>query len=93
MAKGYVLFVEGMEAPAKVHRTINSAWHEMHRLAALNPGKEVMLLQLHKRIMLKAGEEQAVSIGSHLPTDGRLLVDKSEMVRRSGLKAVTKEAA
>lgn len=90
MAKGYMLFVEGMEPPKKVHRSIQSAWREMHRLASLNPGKEVMLLHLYKRINLMPGEEQAESIGSHLPPDTRGLVDKSELIRRAALKVAEK---
>jgi hypothetical protein len=91
MAKGFMIFVEGALPPKKVHRDINSAWHEMHRLAKLAPGKEVMLLNLNRRFVFTEGAEAAESIGAHLPEDSRGMVDKSELVRRKDLKA-NKEA-
>ena len=56
MSKGYMVFVEGTNPPQKVHKGIDGAFREMHRLARLCPGKEVMLLQLHKRVMSDSGE-------------------------------------
>lgn len=90
MSRGWMIFVEGQNAPQKVHRTQASAWHEMHRLATQFPGKEVMLFILNKRIKLEPGEEQAISCGSHLPENDKILVDKSELVRKKDLTPLAK---
>ena len=63
--KGYLIFVEGSNAPTRVHAGVREALAESHRLALKFPDKEVMLLHLTKR--LKAVDNKVESIGSHLP--------------------------
>ena len=92
MAKGYMIFVEGTNPPQKVHKGIAGAFREMHRLASLNPGKEVMLLQLHKRVMSDSGEAEAESLGSHLPPGENGMVDKSQLVRHQDLPPLPKKS-
>lgn len=82
MPKGYMIFVEGKEPPTMVHRTHQSAWHEMHRLAAENPDHSVLLLNVSRRFMYKNGEQRAESIGSHLPKDDRIIVPLEELIKR-----------
>lgn len=91
MAKGWMIFVDGLDNPQKVHRTQNSAWREMHRLAMLNPGKDVLLLQLNRRFRFVEGTEGAESVGSHLPSNALGMVDKSDLIRRQDLKAAQKK--
>ncbi len=63
--KGYMIFVDGNNAPHVVHATFKIAEKEAKRLARKFPDKEVMLLAVHKRFKMAAG--QVESIGSHLP--------------------------
>ena len=94
MAKGFMIFVEGMDAPKKVHTAQNSAWHEMQRLAELNPEKEIIIFQVYKRMKWSPEDKRAMSIGSHIPEgiEGRM-VDKSELIRRKDLKPAKAKVA
>src|SRR4051794_32370405 len=75
MTKGYMVFVEGTKPPAKVHRDYIAALVEAKRLARKYPGNEVMLYQLHKRLLSENGEKPK-SIGSHFPEDKAAMVNK-----------------
>lgn len=85
--KGHMLYVEGGDFPQKLHRTHKSAFHELHRLAALNPGKKVYMLQLTDRYVFE-GEGPAKSVGTHLPADERVIVDEADLVCGASLKKV-----
>jgi hypothetical protein len=67
MAKGYMIFVEGQNPPRKVHNTMNSAWHEMIRLAEINEGKEIWIMILAKRMRKMPDDKKPTSVGSHFP--------------------------
>lgn len=86
MSKGHMLYVEGGEFPKKVHRTHRSAFRELHRLAAMNPGKKVYMLQLTDRYVYE-GEGPAKTVGTHLPADERMVVDETDLVTGKSLKA------
>lgn len=83
--KGHMLHVEGGEFPKKIHRTHKSAFRELHRLAALNPGKKVYMLQLTDRYMFE-GDGPAKSVGTHLPADERHVVDEADLIKGADLK-------
>lgn len=83
MAKGFMIFVEGGYSPKVVHRKINTAWQAMHRAAEANPGSEVMLLQLHKRIV-RIGQDTQI-MGTHFLNEEKHKVDKCELVRKEDI--------
>ncbi len=63
----------------------------MHRMAGLNPGREVMLLHLYKRVMSDGSEAKARSLGSHLPHGENGMVDKSQLVRHQELPPLSEK--
>lgn len=79
MPKGFMVFVEDSAPPTMVHRDIGSAYREMYRLAALHPEKEVMLFQIHKRVVSDGAEGKAKSLGSHMPV-GEKMVRRERLV-------------
>lgn len=68
--KGFMIFVEGSNAPTVVHSPFTVAKTEAHRLANKFPDKEILVLQIAKRFMLVDGAVK--SLGSHLPVDYKL---------------------
>lgn len=65
--KGYMIFIEGKDAPTMVHATHKSATHEMYRLAKLTPDCEITLFRIERRITHKQDAAAAESLGSHMP--------------------------
>ncbi len=63
--KGYLIFVEGGDAPTVVHENYQSALHEALRLSRMNKGREISLLQIHKRFI--TADKEPVKLGTHLP--------------------------
>ena len=81
MAKGFMIFLEGGEAPKKVHRTVDSAYREIHRISKLYPDRIVTLYHLAKRI------KNGVSIGSHFPDDSPPgMINVTELVTHDKLR-------
>jgi hypothetical protein len=92
MSKGYMIFVEGGSAPLVVHDDFAAAQKVAVMHAHQNRGKEVMLLQIHKRLLkpLKAEAETAPEkLPTHLPSR-----DEANAKRKLGLRdLVFKEQA
>ncbi len=84
--KGHMIYVEGGDFPKIVHRTHKSAFHELHRLAALNPGKKVYILKLTDRFVYE-GNGPAKTIGTHLPDNEQIRVPEDELITGASLKA------
>lgn len=81
MTKGYLIFVEGGDAPTVVHETFPAALHETLRLSRINKGREVQLLQIHKRFL--TAEKEPVKLGTHLPPNsGKKRLSTRDLVMR-----------
>lgn len=83
--KGFMVFVEGCNTPKVVHKDHKSALYQAYRLAETNPGKEVMLLNIAKRLRYTEGAEKAESIGSHLPSRDTKHCDKADLVTHEAI--------
>jgi len=66
MSKGYMIFVEGGHEPKLVHNDFGAAEIVARKHAREFPGKEVVLLQIHKRFRSDDGKE-AFKLPAHLP--------------------------
>ena len=80
--KGYMIFVEGMNAPKVVHEEYKSARGHAHFLAKRNPGKTVTLLQISKRMRYDENgnyEKMATHTPSNTPQGGKLHIDSLVM--------------
>lgn len=82
--KGHMIFIEGRNTPTKVHTTPEGAYREMYRLARINPGKEILLFQVVKRVRSENGEK-ALSLGSHLPPGAKGIVERTDLMRSRDL--------
>lgn len=65
--KGYMIFVEGKNAPSMVYETFQEAHKQAQALALKERGKEVYLLQIHKRFVKKPKINFPIKLGTHLP--------------------------
>ncbi len=74
MAKGFMIFLEDGAPPKKVHKSVDGAYREIHRISKLYPDKIVTLYHVVKRI--KNGE----SLGSHLPEGVTGMCNATELV-------------
>lgn len=84
MSKGYMIFVEGMNAPTYVHEDHAEAVRQMHALALRFRGKEVLMLQINKRVVHPEKvrpNEAPVKLQTHIPPK-----DAENPKRRLGLK-------
>jgi len=91
--KAYLIFIEGMNAPTRIHATRGDAEKEGNRLAKNYPGKEILVLKVQKR--LKANiDGLIINLGSHVPEKPYLttkhLVEGKELYSRPILKLKTK---
>jgi hypothetical protein len=66
MTKGYMIFIEGGHEPKMVHDTFFAAEQVAKKHAREFPGKEVILLQIHKRIKSTDGKT-IDKLEAHLP--------------------------
>jgi hypothetical protein len=64
--KPYMIFVEGGHEPRMVHEGFKEAEIVARRHAREFPGKEVILLQIHKRFKSPDGKE-AFKLETHMP--------------------------
>lgn len=67
MAKGYMIFVAGHEAPKVVHKTFDAAMRVMKLMARKCPEQEVFLFQVHKRVKLDTTSNKIKKLGTHMP--------------------------
>lgn len=66
MSKGFMIFIEGGRGPRLVHDTFFAAEQVAKKHAKEFPGKEVILLQIHKRI--KSTDGVTINkLEAHLP--------------------------
>ena len=85
MSKGYMIFVEGGHDPRMVHDTFFAAEQVAKKHAKEFPGKEVLLLQIHKRI--KSTDGLTIDkMEAHLPPKGPTTKTKPKSGRTLGLK-------
>lgn len=63
--KAYLIFIDGGNIPQSLHANETAAYQEAKRLAKKFPEKEIMLLQIVKR--LKSVNGELISLGSHIP--------------------------
>jgi hypothetical protein len=79
--KPYLIFIDGGNAPQVIHASEGSALKEANRLAKNFPDKEIMILQVLKR--LKSTNGVVESIGSHIPP-----MTASDLIPRKTMAAV-----
>jgi hypothetical protein len=87
--KPYLIFVEGGNTPHRIFNDELSALNEAKRLAVKYPKKEVMLLQVAKRLI--SDNDSVVSLGSHFPEFTNLNTSNlvRSVVNKSATKAIT----
>ena len=71
MSKGYLIFIEGGNAPLVIHDEFQAVMELAAKHSRQNRGKEVMVLQIHKRMLtpVKAAETaEPEKLPTHLPS-------------------------